>query len=293
MKIKYGRRVRSLVALATMAAAAGGGFLSSPAGAVVPESASFTMTSEPGDYIGGGQQYSYASGVDTFNNFGNNNYVDITVNGANGDWWTIDFAAPTGQSLAPGTYTGATRYPFHGDGPGLSIYGNGRGCNTLTGSFTVSNVTFGVNNYLQTFDASFEQHCEGGTPALRGQVHLVNPPAPQPLEIGMQLSAKGSVDRGTGVATVSGTVTCNQPTSVSLSGTVNQRATRFAMATGSFYTQVACSSTPKTWTATVTSGNTVPFNSGAANVSATASAYDPAFGQYVTVTKTSDVKLSR
>jgi hypothetical protein len=43
----------------------------------------------------------------------------------------------------------------------MDISGNGRGCNTLTGQFTVNSITFWP-------DTTFEQHYEGATPALRG-----------------------------------------------------------------------------------------------------------------------------
>ena len=44
----------------------------------------------------------------------------------------------------------------------------GRGCNELTATFTIHELTFDANGVLRTFRADFEQHCEGGTPALRG-----------------------------------------------------------------------------------------------------------------------------
>lgn len=294
MRTMHGRTIRSLVALVGLVAAVAGGVLSSPADAATAESASLVMTSDEGDYIGQGLQYSYSTtGNDVFSSTGNGNVVSIAVNAANGDWWYLEFAAPAGQSLAPGTYTGAIRYPFQGQGPGLSVSGNGRGCNELTGTFTVYEVTFGPNNYLQSFEASFEQHCEGFTPALRGQIQLVNPPAPDPLTIGVGVSSKGKADRFTGTATVSGTVTCSQPTTVTLSGTLTQRANRFKVAAGSLYSEVACSSTPTAWQATVVSGTGVPFNPGATKLDLTASAFDPGFGQQITVTRTAVVHLTR
>jgi VCBS repeat-containing protein len=73
----------------------------------------------------------------------------------------------------PGTYTGAVRYPFQGAGqPGLSVYGNGRASNTLTGQFTVTQADFDAAGNLVSFAASFEQHSEGATPALTGQVNI-------------------------------------------------------------------------------------------------------------------------
>jgi hypothetical protein len=53
----------------------------------------------------------------------------------------------------------------------LSVYGDARGCNTLTGSFKVKQAVFSaVDNSLQNFDGTFIQHCEGAAPALTGDV---------------------------------------------------------------------------------------------------------------------------
>lgn len=294
MRTRRGHAVRPLLCLVGLIAVVGGGVLPSTAGTLTAASASLTMTSDAGDYIGHGQQYSYSTGTnDVFNSTGGSSVVEVNATGANGDWWTLDFAAPAGQSLSLGTYSGATRYPFQGSGAGLSVYGMGRGCNTLTGSFTVSDITFGPNNHLQSFAASFEQHCEGLVPALRGQVNVVNPPAAQPLQIGLGLDTTGTADRSKGTATVGGTVTCNQTTTVSVAGTLNQRVNRSAVAIGSFSIQVACSATPKAWRATVFSGNGVPFTRGSAQLDATASGYDAAYGQQVTTSRTATVQLTR
>ena len=263
--------------------------------AVTPLSASLTMTSEPGDYIGAGQSYSYdTSAGDTIGSTSNGQVVNASVFfAANGDWWFLDFAAPQGQTLAVGTYSGATRYPFNAPSePGLSVSGNGRGCNTLTGSFSVNEVTFGPNGYLETFDVDFEQHCEGSIAALRGHLHIVNPPAPQPLTLALGLNETGSYGRNAGTATVGGTVTCDQPASVFVSGTLTQRVNRFSVARGHFERQVACSGTTP-WQATLSSDNTVPFGAGVAALSATANAYDPAYGQQVTDSKSATVRLGR
>jgi hypothetical protein len=112
-------------------------------------------------------------------------HVHIGVTGYNGDMWTLDFGAPgtvepiNGKPavLVPGTYSGAHRYPFNGNGPGLDLSGLSSGCNTLTGSFTIMDAVFGPPGYVQKFDATFVQHCEGGPSATTGEVHLSNPPA--------------------------------------------------------------------------------------------------------------------
>jgi hypothetical protein len=89
------------------------------------------------------------------------------VNGVNGDWWYLDFTPAAGDVLAPGTYSGATRYPFNGNGPGLSVSGNGRGCNELDGSFIVNELRMDGGD-LRSLSISFEQHCEHSPNALRG-----------------------------------------------------------------------------------------------------------------------------
>lgn len=100
---------------------------------------SVTMTSDAGDYIGQGQTWSYSiANGDQIGMGGGRSYAGFGVNGANGDWWSADFVPAAGDILVAGnTYPNATRYPFNGSGPGLDVSGMGRGCNTLTGSFTV------------------------------------------------------------------------------------------------------------------------------------------------------------
>ncbi|GAB3067791.1 hypothetical protein [Micromonospora schwarzwaldensis] len=146
---------------------------------------------------------------------------------------------PGSQPLTPGTYENATRYPFNGAGPGLSLHGNGRGCNELTGTFTVLNAVFGPNGYVQTFDATFEQHGEGGTAAARGEAHIANPPAPAPLDLALAVATHGTASTVSGKAIVHGTVTCNQPTSVALYGTVTEIAKK-TIVRGDFTTRVDC-----------------------------------------------------
>jgi hypothetical protein len=69
-------------------------------------------------------------------------------------------------------YSDAQRDPFEMPGhPGLSITGDGRGCNTLTGSFQIEDLTM-TGATVTSFTATFEQHCEGGGAALRGCVHF-------------------------------------------------------------------------------------------------------------------------
>ena len=125
------------------------------------------LNSQPGDFIGGGANYSYDPANARIAASGSRQHVAFSVNAADGSWWDSDFAPGSGDVLAPGRYQ-ATRYPFNGSGAGLDVSGNSRGCNTLTGSFTVTEAAFDRDGALERFGASFEQHCEGSGPALTG-----------------------------------------------------------------------------------------------------------------------------
>ncbi len=131
------------------------------------------MRSDPGDYIGQGQSYLFMAADGTFTATRNfDNGVSLSFNTPDwSEWWYLDFAAPDAAELTPGVYTGAMRFPFQDPGrPGLSVTGDGRGCNTLTGRFRVYEVQFGAGDAVDRFAASFEQHCEGADPALRGVI---------------------------------------------------------------------------------------------------------------------------
>lgn len=127
------------------------------------------MWSDAGDYIGGGENRSFHLADGTFS--ADHGTGTVSVRFAGEEWWTASFAAPSGVELAPGAYENATRYPFQAATvPGLSVSGDGRGCNTLTGRFDVLEAVFGPNGSVDRFAADFEQHCEGATAALRGSV---------------------------------------------------------------------------------------------------------------------------
>jgi hypothetical protein len=138
-----------------------------------------TWRSPPGDYIGQGRPLSFTAddGDATLRTllFGVP-AADVFFHGDAFNSWTLDFAAPNGAVLLPGTYLSAERFPFQSAGrPGLDVYGSGRGCNTLSGQFTV--LEFDSAASPARFGARFVQSCEGFMPPLRGTV-LFNAIAP-------------------------------------------------------------------------------------------------------------------
>lgn len=128
------------------------------------------LESDQGDYIGGGLRYAYSQ---------LNAQIGLEVTGrrltlkitGDEDWWG-DFELPDSLgNFQPGTYLNLTRYPFHNPSSGgLNWSGEGRGCNTLTGWLVVDKVSY-ANGVPAAVDLHFEQHCEGGSAALRGKVH--------------------------------------------------------------------------------------------------------------------------
>ncbi|MEU7798298.1 hypothetical protein AB0J14_08960 [Micromonospora arborensis] len=289
-------RKAALAAALSITGVLGGLAIAAPAQAQTVESGSVSFSGDPGDYITGGDSYSYSTENGdqlTTNGSADNSYVSVSISGYNGDWWSVDFDAPGSAALAPGTYKGATRYPFNGAGPGLDLSGEGRGCNELTGTFTVINAVFGPNGYVQTFDATFEQHCEGWEAAARGEVHISNPPPPEPLDLELAVATDGIANRINGNAVLHGTVTCNQPTSVSMEGGVTQ-VVRKVLVRGNFSTQVSCTPGSATeWTATAVPTGTTPFGKGKAEAITRATGHDAEYDEYVTVSNTSIVTLTR
>lgn len=96
------------------------------------------------------------------------------------------------------------------------------------------------------------------------------------MNLGLTINPSGSVDAKTGVATISGTVSCSEPVSGFVQGTVRQRIGR-TLYTGGFFTFFDCDGvTP--WQVQVVADNGL-FAGGQAQVSATALAFDRDFTQ--------------
>ena len=269
--------------------------IAAPARAQQPLEVSFSFTSDPDDYIGAGQSRTFTldDASITSRSSDNGGHFGLNIFPFSGGFWFFDIAAPAGSQLVPGSYEGAVRYPFQSAGqPGLSVSGDGRGCNTVTGRFDVLDVAFGPNGYIERLHARFEQHCEGGVPALYGEVNIVNPPPPPPLEMSLQIDAPGRLDRRAGKVRVTGTISCTISTSVSLNAALNQRLTRFALASASAFASVPCSPIAASWELSFTPQAGVPFGSGMAQLDVAASGFDSYYGQFVLVSVTHALRLS-
>jgi hypothetical protein len=143
--------------------------------AALGSSTFLSFVSDTGDFIGQGWTFLAESPASTFTvRSPLSNAIDVSFVTGEGFFWDLALAAPQGQQLRPGVFLNATRYPFQAPAvPGLSFSGDGRGCNVLSGQFTISNLVYGSDGSVQQLRADFEQHCEGAGAALRGTVSYV------------------------------------------------------------------------------------------------------------------------
>jgi hypothetical protein len=132
------------------------------------------LKSDGGDYIGQGETETYTPADSMIFVEGSYHQIDGRIT-SDQDWWFFDFETPSGDVLAPGSTYQATRYPFNGNGAGMDFSGNGRGCNELSGPFTINALNFSGNGTLKSLSIDFEQHCEHMTPALHGKIRYRMP----------------------------------------------------------------------------------------------------------------------
>jgi hypothetical protein len=149
-----------------------------------------TLTSDAGDYIGGGRTYNYTNANAIISLTATSSAIQVAL--AGNQKWNGAFAAPAGVQLAKGTFSPATQYPYQGSGAGLVWYGDGRGCSSITGFFTIDSLAWNAapSTTLLGVDLHFEEHCDGGGAALRGTIHwraddvsLPSGPAPTPANL--------------------------------------------------------------------------------------------------------------
>ena len=160
--------------------------------------AKFTMDldSDEGDWVGGGDSYVYTEAeaktfhVNVFNRDESDDlpdYIEISFLGtgeAEGHFWHLTLGTNRlGEPLAVGEYLTATRASFADEGTaGLDFVMNGRGCNTVTGSFRITAIEFDCINsesgseltHLKRLEVEFENHCEGGESAIHGALSLTD-----------------------------------------------------------------------------------------------------------------------
>jgi len=143
--------------------------LSLGAAAASAQSTALWIQSEPGDYIGQGQTNLYQAPPTTVSVWRRD--WDQSIDVSFGDWW-LSLAARGNQPLATGAYEMAARSSFRGTSAGLDFSGQGRGCNTVQGRFSVLEVAYDSGGSVTKLAVNFEEHCEGLAPALYGELRV-------------------------------------------------------------------------------------------------------------------------
>jgi hypothetical protein len=128
-----------------------------------PPTWSLKMTSDPGDFIGQGQSWSFGP-PDDFSVTADRTAVTFKIGRVEGNWsggfWAREPMRATtySASSSEGASTPAQ----------MSISGNGHACNYSHSTFTVEDIRFDARDVLQRFRVTFEYHCDHHEPALRG-----------------------------------------------------------------------------------------------------------------------------
>jgi hypothetical protein len=207
-------RLRSIVTSALLLAT-----LALATNATASTASFFTLNSQPGDFVGGGisQTFTAADGSFTVNPVFNGG-VDVSFHTANfTSSWNLEFGPPNGQTLTTQKeYEGAQRFAFHSPTkPGIEVSGDGRGCNTITGRFLVSEIAFASDGTVQSLAIDFEQHCEGAPPALFGSVRFNSSVPVEPrVSVADATALKGNAGASDGTVILSLCLPSPQPVTV-------------------------------------------------------------------------------
>jgi len=138
-----------------------------------------SITSDPEDFVGRGRSMTFTLENSQFTANVNSDgaYLSLVIRPRSGTLpvWSFLVTSPKGSRISPGTYP--TTRSFLSDGWAADFGGDGRGCGRTTGRIVVHAFDFiEVNQALKNFRASFEQHCEGAPPVLRGEVAVLADP---------------------------------------------------------------------------------------------------------------------
>jgi hypothetical protein len=152
-----------------------------------------TLNSQPGDYIGQGITQTFTPADGTFSISNSSATVSISFNNST-QFWYLDFGSPTTVKFGSGEYDGAQRTAFRSPTrPGIDVSGDGRGCNTDTGRFLVSDFALNTDGTIARLAIDFEQHCEAAPPALYGSFRYNSSVAAVPrLTVASTYTLKGN-----------------------------------------------------------------------------------------------------
>lgn len=134
---------------------------------------SLTLSGDAGEFVSAGKSWNLKNPAQAIQ-LTQDGPGEIEISFGHGESeFDASFSTDTGQRFVVKTYGGAERFGFASDGhPGIEISGDGRACNGIVGSFTVTNVTYGADGSVSHFSASFVQRCDDSKLTAKGAVDL-------------------------------------------------------------------------------------------------------------------------
>jgi hypothetical protein len=145
---------------------------------------SWQMNSDPSDYVGDGHSWSITPANSVLMARGTEMHVQLSASATGMGSWYADFSSDAGHALLPGSTFHAREFPFNDSDPGMSVQGDGRGCDGIDGTFTVQQAAYDSDGHVTAFAVTFEQHCENAAAALFGSIAWRAPNAAAPVPTG-------------------------------------------------------------------------------------------------------------
>ena len=143
----------------------------------------FCMQSDAGDFIGHGQSYGASGPGSVTLHWPSAASISVVLSQPtpNAGPWDLGVSMPMGAVLTPGLYVRAS--PSDPTSASLSVSGEGHTCSTVTGQFSLEELTRGPGVGVTRFSFTFELHCGGDVPALRGVVNYDATGTPDPTPV--------------------------------------------------------------------------------------------------------------
>lgn len=134
---------------------------------------SLSLFSDPGDFVGGGQNAFFTPANGVFSaQVSAGNSVSVNFVGQPGVFWNLQFAACCGSPLTVGDYFAVGVPSIFSGNAGMMISGDGRSCDNLTGVFHVLQLSVNPDGSIASLDVIFAQQCQSGDPALSGEIRF-------------------------------------------------------------------------------------------------------------------------
>jgi hypothetical protein len=143
----------------------------------------FCMQSDAGDFIGHGESYGASGPGSVTLHWPSAASISVVLSQPtpNTGPWDLGVSMPMGAVLTPGLYVRAS--PSDPTSASLSVSGEGHTCGAVTGQFSLEELTRGPGVGVTRFSFTFELHCGGDAPALRGVVNYQATGTPDPTPV--------------------------------------------------------------------------------------------------------------